>query len=145
MCDNCGHTFIIPTLKQAEYAKRQRRHKFLLCCLFGCILLPLFVMVVIVSGKRDTADSAVAIEEIEIEYDDDYVFCIGKVRNHGSTTIDWVELEIEWLDAAGTVLETDYTVAVASEGLRPGGAKSFEIISRHDRRAERYHLVKRVR
>ena len=45
---------------------------------------------------------------------------------------------MEWLDANGKVLDTDTTYAVGSDGLRPGGAKSFTIMTSADKRMKRF-------
>jgi uncharacterized protein (TIGR02588 family) len=81
---------------------------------------------------KKAALSAIAFEGVQGYIDGDYMYCKGKVRNNGSTTADFVKVEVEWLDSGGTVLDTDYTYAVAAEGLKPGGAKTFEIMSRAD-------------
>jgi hypothetical protein len=91
---------------------------------------------------KKAALSAIAFETVQGYIDGDYMYCKGKVRNNGSTTVEFVKVEVEWLDSAGTVLDTDYTFAVSGEGLKPGGAKTFEIMSHADLRMKqfRYHV-----
>ena len=86
--------------------------------------------------------SAIAFEDVEGYIDGGYMYCKGKVRNNGSTAVTFVKVEVEWLDSAGKVLDTDYTYAVSGDGLRPGGAKTFEIMSRADPHMKRfrYHV-----
>ena len=62
----------------------------------------------------------------------------GKVRNNGKTRVSSVKVEVDWLDAAGTVLETDCTYVDSGEGLRPGGTKRFGIITPVDHRMKHF-------
>ena len=62
----------------------------------------------------------------------------GKVRNKGIRRVENVKVSVEWMDKNGKVLDTDWTYAVSSVGLRPGGAKSFRISTRLDKKAERF-------
>ena len=93
-------------------------------------------------AKREEATkaalSAVTFEEVQGYIDGDYMYLKGKVRNAGSSTVDSVKVGVDWLDQAGTVLDTDYTYAVSGQGLEPGGAKSFEIMTRADLRMKKY-------
>lgn len=91
-----------------------------------------------IKDEKKSALSAIAFEEVRGYIDGDYMYCKGKVRNNGTEEVDFIKVEVEWLDSAGKVLETDHTYAVAGEGLRPGGAKTFEIMSPADQRMKQY-------
>jgi membrane protein implicated in regulation of membrane protease activity len=69
--------------------------------------------------KRDkkTALSAIVFEDIKGYIDGNYMYLEGKVRNNGDSTVEYVKVGVEWLDKNGTVLDTDWTFAVAGEGL----------------------------
>jgi hypothetical protein len=96
------------------------------------------------SGIADTqqakkaALSSIGFEDVTSYVDGGYMYCKGTVRNNGSTPVDYVKVQVEWLDGAGTVLDTDYTFAVSGENLKPGGAKSFEIMSEADSRMKQF-------
>lgn len=80
-----------------------------------------------------------SIEETEGYIDGNYMYFKGKVRNNGDTEVKSVEVKVEWLDNADNVLDTDRTYAVGPGAeLRPGGAKSFKIMTPADNRMESY-------
>jgi len=66
------------------------------------------------------------------------MYCEGRVRNNGKSTVKFVKVEVEWLDQNEKVLDTDWTYAVSGDGLRPGGAKSFQIMTPADNRMKKY-------
>jgi len=92
--------------------------------------------------EKKAALSAIVFEDVEGYVDGDYMYLKGKVRNSGPAEVDFVRVEVEWLDATGTVLDTDSTFAVSGQGLAPGGAKSFQIMTPADHRMKRfrYHV-----
>ena len=56
-----------------------------------------------------------------------YTVCRGKVTNNGEKTYKFVEVKGSFKDSSGTVLDTDSTYAVGSEGLEPGESSSFRL------------------
>lgn len=56
-----------------------------------------------------------------------YTVCTGKVKNNGQKTYYFVEVKGSFKDSKGSVLDTDWTYAVGSEGLAPGESSSFRL------------------
>ena len=82
--------------------------------------------------------SNIQFEDVQGYKDGDYMYVEGTVRNMSEITVDFVKVHVEWQDENGRALDTGYTYAVSGEGLRPGGAKKFEIMSRGDDRMEKF-------
>ncbi|MBZ5727343.1 MAG: FxLYD domain-containing protein [Acidobacteriia bacterium] len=104
----------------------------------GLVALKIGSSVAETKQAKNASLSAIAFEDVKGYIDGGYMYCKGKVRNNGSTAVSFVKVQVEWLDRAGNVLDTDYTYAVSSDSLRPGGAKTFEIMSRADPRMKRF-------
>lgn len=88
--------------------------------------------------ERREALRNVVIEDVKGEHGRTSMVVEGKVRNKGIRRVENVKVSVEWMDKNGKVLDTDWTYAVSSVGLRPGGAKSFRISTRLDKKAERF-------
>ena len=88
--------------------------------------------------ERREALRNVVIEDVKGELGRTSMVVEGKVRNKGIRRVENVKVSVEWMDKNGKVLDTDWTYAVSSVGLRPGGAKSFRISTRLDKKAERF-------
>lgn len=56
-----------------------------------------------------------------------YTICTGSVKNTGKKTYKFVEVKGAFKDSDGTVLDTDWTYAVGSEGLEPGESSTFRL------------------
>jgi len=78
------------------------------------------------------------IEETEVRNEDGYMYLQGKVRNNGDRPVEFIKIRVEWLDADGVVLDSDWTYAIGGEGLRSGSAKGFEVMTPYDDRMEKY-------
>ena len=89
-------------------------------------------------NEKKAALRSISFEDVNGELGRSYMEIEGKVRNNGNRKVDYVKVGVEWLDKNGKVVDTDWTYAVSSEGLRPGGAKSFRVSTRLDKRAERF-------
>lgn len=85
----------------------------------------------------------IKFEEVQIFSRDNFMYCEGKIRNTGMREFDFVKVKVEWLDGGGTILDTDYTYAVGSEGLAPNEAKSFSIMAPSDSKMQRarYYII----
>ena len=51
----------------------------------------------------------------------------GTIKNTGSRTFKFVKVKGSFKDKSGTVVDTDWTYAVGSEGLAPGESKTFTL------------------
>ncbi|MRS11491.1 MAG: hypothetical protein EG823_00240 [Actinobacteria bacterium] len=88
--------------------------------------------------EEQAALAALEFEDLTGGLDGNYMTCEGKVRNHGSTTVEFVKVGVDWIGAGDIVLDTDWTYVVGGEGLAPGAAKSFSIMSPADKKMRKY-------
>jgi hypothetical protein len=51
----------------------------------------------------------------------------GSVQNNGKKTYKYVKVRGAFIDRTGKTIDTDWTYAVGSEGLRPGEKSSFRM------------------
>lgn len=126
-------------------AMAQRRVAGGIILLLFTLTLPLIFFIGLISYHVSEMESSKAmaiarckIEEPKANIDGNYMYFKGKIRNDGDTTVDFVKVKVEWLDDNKNVLDSDWTYAVSGEGLRPGAAKTFEIMSPADRRMKQY-------
>jgi hypothetical protein len=63
-----------------------------------------------------------------------YTRANGTAYNAGSSKASFVKVKILFKDAAGKVIDTDWTYAVGSEGLNPGESKKFTCSVKYDAR-----------
>lgn len=71
--------------------------------------------------------SALEFSNLRISHNSSYTICTGTVTNNGSKTYRFVQIKGSFKDSSGTVLDTDSTYAVGSEGLAPGESKTFRM------------------
>lgn len=76
--------------------------------------------------------SALKFSEIYVSDNSSYTVCTGKVTNNGKKTYRFVTIKGSFENSSGTVVDTDSTYAVGSEGLAPGESKSFRMSVRKD-------------
>ena len=67
------------------------------------------------------------IDNVKVESNSSYTICTGRVTNNGSYTIYYVQVRGAFKNYSGTTLDTDWTYAVGSEGLRPGESTTFRM------------------
>src|SRR5208283_1965174 len=77
-------------------------------------------------------------EDVSGSPDGSYMYLKGRVRNNGTTSADFVKVEVIWLDQQGTILDTDETFVVGLEKLEPDAAESFEIMTPANPKMARY-------
>lgn len=58
----------------------------------------------------------------------------GSVYNYGTKTVNYVKVKVSFKNSSGTVIDTDWTYAVGSEGLKPGESKKFTCYADYDSR-----------
>ncbi len=64
---------------------------------------------------------------IKIEHNSLYTVVTGTVTNKGSKSYKFVTVKGAFKNSSGTVIDTDSTYAVGSEGLAPGESKTFRM------------------
>lgn len=70
---------------------------------------------------------------IQIEHNSSYTVVTGKVTNYGDVTYTFVKIKGTFKTSSGTVVDTDWTYAVGSEGLAPGETTTFRMSIPKDR------------
>jgi hypothetical protein len=82
-----------------------------------------------VQEQRQSAIASLSFEEVSGYSDGGYMYLKGRVRNNGAAPADFIKVQVDCLDKNGIILDTGETYAVDMEKLKPGGAKSFEIMT----------------
>lgn len=78
-------------------------------------------------SSYESVYSALKFSEIYVSNNSGYTVCTGKVTNNGKKTYRFVTIKGSFKNSYGTVVDTDSTYAVGSEGLAPGESKSFRM------------------
>ncbi len=79
------------------------------------------------TSSYETAKTALEFSNIVVTSNSSYTVCTGTVTNNGKKTYDYVQIKGAFKDSSGTVLDTDWTYAVGSEGLAPGESTTFRM------------------
>lgn len=79
------------------------------------------------SPSYESKYSALKISNVEVTSNSSYTVCTGKITNQGKKNYSFVKVKGAFKNSSGTVLDTDWTYAVGSEGLDPGESKSFRM------------------
>lgn len=74
------------------------------------------------------------IEDEELIFKGDYMYFSGYVKNTGDKNYSYIKVKATYYDEKNNVIDTDWTYAVSSEGLAPNDRKSFEIITRYNKK-----------
>lgn len=75
----------------------------------------------------EVAENALEFSNIEISHNSSYTVCTGTITNNGRKTYTFVEVKGKFKNASGTILDTDWTYAVGSEGLSPNESTTFRL------------------
>lgn len=75
----------------------------------------------------EKAEDVIDFSDISISSNSSYSICTATVTNNGKRTYTFVEVKGKFKDLSGTVLDTDWTYAVGSEGLAPGESVSIRL------------------
>lgn len=75
----------------------------------------------------ETARTALKFSNIKVTSNSSYTVCTGTVTNYGEKTYEYVQVKGSFKDSSGTVLDTDWTYAVGSEGLAPEESTTFRL------------------
>lgn len=82
----------------------------------------------------EVAENVLNFSNIEISHNSSYTVCTGTITNNGRKTYTFVEVKGKFENSWGTVLNTDWTYAVGSEGLAPGESTTFRLSVNVDRK-----------
>lgn len=79
------------------------------------------------TSSYESKYSALKISNVSVTSNSSYTVCTGTITNKGKKNYSFVEVKGAFKNSSGTVLDTDWTYAVGSEGLAPGESKSFRM------------------
>ena len=79
------------------------------------------------SAPTYSASADLEFSPVHMSSSSSYTIATGTVTNTGSHTYTFVKIKGSFEDSGGTVVDTDWTYAVGSEGLAPGESKSFRL------------------
>ena len=80
-----------------------------------------------ISYTPEVAENVLEFSDIRITHNSSFTVCTGTITNNGRKTYTFVEVKGKFKNSSGTVLDTDWTYAVGSEGLAPGESTSFRL------------------
>lgn len=79
------------------------------------------------SSSYESVYTALKFSNIKVSSNSSYTICTGTVTNNGNKTYSFVQVKGAFKDSSGTVLDTDWTYAVGSEGLASGESTTFRM------------------
>ena len=72
------------------------------------------------SSTSTTSGSSLVLKNVELDKDTYYYKASGSLSNYGSKTAKFVKVKVQFKSYYGSVIDTDWTYAVGSEGIAPG-------------------------
>ena len=75
----------------------------------------------------EIAEDVLAFSDINVSKNSSYTVCTATITNNGKKTYTFIEIKGKFKDSSGTILDTDWTYAVGSEGLAPGESATFRL------------------
>lgn len=79
------------------------------------------------SSSAGNANSDLKFSNISVKHNSSYTVVTGTVTNRGNRSYKFVKVKGAFKNSTGTVLDTDWTYAVGSEGLSPGESTTFRM------------------
>lgn len=76
--------------------------------------------------SNDIPLNKVYVSSVDSETLSDYYLITGSVKNNTDETVTFVKVKISIVDSSGSIIDTESTYAVGSEGLAPGESSKFE-------------------
>ena len=77
--------------------------------------------------ESHNVNSDLTFSNISVSHNSSYTVVTGSVTNKGSHTYKYVKIKGAFKNSSGTVLDTDWTYAVGSEGLGKGETTTFRM------------------
>lgn len=107
-CSVCGEEYTV------ELPKKDHNYKDHICTVCGAAEKPLF------------------FTDMKMEHrpGSEYITFSANIHNYTGKTIEYVIVTLELMDSKGNILDTDWTYAVGSEGLKDQAKAFFDIIYR---------------
>lgn len=79
------------------------------------------------SSSYESKYTALKVSNVKVTSNSSYTVCTGTVTNTGKQKYTFVKVKGAFKDAKGTVLDTDSTYAIGSEGLSAGESTTFRM------------------
>ncbi|MBM7598084.1 hypothetical protein JOC34_000441 [Virgibacillus halotolerans] len=79
------------------------------------------------SENDESDDGQLELQDKSCTHDKGYMKTKGFIKNNDSKPHKHIRVEVDYLDADGNVVDSDWTYAVDSQELKPDGRKSYEI------------------
>ena len=76
--------------------------------------------------------SDLRISGIELSSNSSYTIVEGTITNKSDQTVSYVQIKGAFKNSAGTVIDTDWTYAVGTEGLAPGESCTWKMSVKKD-------------
>ena len=80
-----------------------------------------------ISYTPEAGEDVLEFSNVRVTHNSLYTVCTGTITNNGRKTYAFVEVKGLFKNSSGTVLNTDWTYAVGSEGLAPGESTTFRL------------------
>lgn len=80
-----------------------------------------------VSNSNYVPSYQLKISNVTVYTNRNYTYAEGTVTNNSDSTVSFVEVKGAFKNSAGTVIDTDWTYAVGSEGLAPGESCKWKL------------------
>lgn len=111
---------------KAEYGRYCARH---VCLAAGCTNPRTAGSSYCYAHQAPTYSAIVDLDigPVDLSTNSSYTIATGTVTNNGSHTYTFVKVKGTFEDSSGTVVDTDWTYVVGSEGLAPGETKSYRL------------------
>lgn len=77
--------------------------------------------------SAESGFSVLQVSDVKVSYNSSYTVCTGSVKNTGKKTYTFIEVKGAFKNYSGTVLDTDWTYVVGSEGLAPNESSTFRM------------------
>lgn len=75
----------------------------------------------------EKAEDVLSFSDIKVSNNSSYTVCTATVTNNGRKTYTFVEIKGKFKNSSGTVLDTDWTYAVGSEGIASGESTTLRL------------------
>jgi len=89
------------------------------------------------ADKYETMYSALAFSELNLTSKSGYSVLTGKITNNGKHNYEYIKIKGLFKDESGTVIDTDWTYGIGTEGLAPGESTSFRLSVKDDWRIQK--------
>ena len=79
------------------------------------------------SYRPEKAEEVLTFSDIKVSNNSSYTICNATITNNGRRTYTFIEVKGKFKNSSGTILDTDWTYAVGSEGLEPGESATIRL------------------